>query len=239
MCDTPQFLALVRHGQSFANICTERPTNSLYYAVSGSDRTVGITPRGELQSSNSGDLLARLFTPENPVSAMWLSGFDRVKRSGEIIASRLGYEIPSILVDERLDKRSYGRFWNLTYRGVKELYPEEYEIYQRLGALKYRPPEGENYFDLFERVDDFLGANLGVSSGNQVIVSHLAVILTMQMHLEGLSPLEVVRQYEKVCIPNAYILLYVRKPGTTEWKRAFLSDYLYGGVLAEGCPPAA
>lgn len=223
----PQYLALVRHGESFANILTERPTDALYYEVSGSDKNVDITPRGVEQIEHRGDMLRRLFPARNPIQTAHISEFLRVRRSGSIIKGKLGYRVET-LTDARLNKRSYGKFWNLTYRGVKTLHPDEFEIFKSLGPMKYRPPGGENYFDLFERVEDYLDSVINPSNGHQLLVGHLVVILAFQRLLEGLSESEVVRQYERVLLPNGHVILYVRQSPTSGWKRAYVSDLLSG-----------
>jgi Fructose-2,6-bisphosphatase len=223
----PQYFALVRHGESFANILTERPTDALYYEVSGSDKNVDITPRGVEQIEHRGNMIHRLFPAENPVQTVHISEFKRVRRSGCIIKKKLGYRVDT-LTDARLNKRSYGKFWNLTYRGVKTLHPEQFEIFKSLGPMKYRPPGGENYFDLFERVEEYLDSVINPSSGHQLLVGHLVVILAFQRLLEGLPDSEVVRQYERVLLPNGHVILYVRESPTSGWKRAYVSDLLSG-----------
>ncbi len=224
MRKTKQYLALVRHGESFANVCTGQPTDALYYSICGSDKRVGITPRGRKQVAYSGTLLARMFPSDNPIEAISVSEFARVHKSAVVIAGKLGYGT-SIVCDPRLNKRSYGRFWNLTYRGIRELFPREAKLYEELGPIKYRPPEGENYNDLFGRVKESFDVVSG-RSGNQVVVGHLAVILAIRRIIEGLSDAEVVRQYETVSIPNGFILLYEREPNESQWRRVFVSDHL-------------
>lgn len=232
--DETQYLALVRHGKSFANVEIEKEPGGLYYAISGSDREVGITPEGEWDSERAGLVLARLFPRHFPIAHVWNSEFRRISQSSTLIGRCLDYPIRPV-VDRRLNKRSYGRFWNLTYKGVHVLHRHEHEIFNALGPLKYRPPEGENFYDLFERVDDFMFSTINQVRGNQLVVGHSAVLLSMQRQLDGLPDLEVVRQYECISIPNGYVMLYRRHSNTSPWKRVFLSDYLFGefGTLPE------
>ncbi len=222
-----QYLALVRHGESFANVEIQKTAGGLYYAVSGSDRDIGITPDGERDCQRAGRILARLFPRHFPIKTFWHSQFRRIWQSSSVIESCLDYPVTAV-IDARLNKRGYGRFWNLTYKGVHELHRHEHDIFGALGPLKYRPPEGENFYDLFERVDPFLFSTLNQSDGNQVVIGHSAVILAMQRHLDGLSDMEVVYGYENVVIPNGYVMLYRRDNKNSRWKRVFLSDYLIG-----------
>lgn len=232
--DEAQYLALVRHGESFANVEIAKASDGLYYAISGSDRDIGITPNGELDCSRAGRILSRLFPSSFPISRVWNSEFRRIWQSTARIREFLPYRLETV-IDKRLNKRSYGRFWNLTYEGVRVLHEHEDGIYKALGPLKYRPPEGENFYDLFERVDEFMLTDLNETRGNQLVVGHSAVLLAMQRSLEGLPDLEVVRQYEEVSIPNGYVLLYRRERRDQPWKRVYIADYLHGetGSLPE------
>jgi broad specificity phosphatase PhoE len=232
--DEAQYLALVRHGESFANVEIAKASGGLYYAISGSDRDVGITPNGEWDCQRAGNILARLFPSSFPIARIWNSEFRRIWQSSDRIQRHLPYPVETV-IDKRLNKRSYGRFWNLTYEGVRVLHEHEDSIYNALGPLKYRPPEGENFYDLFERVDRFMLTEINQSRGNQLVVGHSAVLLAMQRSLDGLDDMEVVRQYEEVSIPNGYVLLYRRERRDQPWKRVYIADYLRGerGTLPE------
>lgn len=227
--DEPQYLALVRHGKSYANVEIEKTPGGLYYAISGSDRDVGITPDGEWDSERAGRILARLFPSHFPIAHTWHSEFRRIDQSSSIIETCLGYPLRPV-VDRRLNKRSYGTFWNLTYKGVHVLHRHEHDIFNALGPLKYRPPQGENFYDLFERVDDFMFCDMNETDGNQLVVGHSAVLLAMQRHLDGMPDMDVVHQYETIAIPNGYVMLYRRANKKSPWKRVFISDYLFGDL---------
>ncbi len=117
---------------------------------------------------------------------MTANRFERVRQTASLISDCFDYE-PLYTEDARVEKRSYGKFWNLTYRGVKELYPDEYSIFETLGPFKYRPPGGENYYDLFERIEEFGGERAVVSSeGNQLVVTSSAAMLAFR-HLRWIG----------------------------------------------------
>ncbi len=228
--DEPQYLALIRHGKTLANVEIEKATSALYYAITGSDKTVGLTSQGELDCLRAGRILAKVFPPTFQLKRIWQSEFLRVWQSTDTICGCFPYPIER-LVDKRFNKRSYGVFWNLSYEGVRVLHPGEDEIFRRLGVLKYRPPGGENYFDLFERVDEVAETEINNFEGNQAVVGHSAVILAMRRRLEGLSDLEVVRQYEMLSIPNGYVILYRRESRSSPWKRVHIADLIFGDEL--------
>lgn len=218
-----QLLALVRHGHSFANEETEKPARGFFYKLSGSDKSVGVTERGFAQCDSAGELISWLFPEYNQISQVWVSEYLRTEESARTILGRLPYA-PSLLVDPRLNKREYGKFWNMTYRGVEHLHPQEFGLYKEIGALKYRPPEGENYFDLFKRTQLFVNETLNPSTGNQMIVGHSASLLALMRELEGLDDSEVVRQYHCVSIPNGHVILYARSNPSQKWRRLSVAE---------------
>src|SRR5579883_1150611 len=159
-----QYIVLARHGQSAANASLQESTCGLYYSNAGSDYRVPLTAAGEREAAETGYLLAQLFPIQQRLAMIYHPPrFQRILQHVELIVQHLRYSIRTV-ESNRLRKRSYGLFWNLTHKGVAEKYPEEWEKYQRQGPLIYRPPplvgpdeaeKGENHFDVFKRVDKF------------------------------------------------------------------------------------
>lgn len=224
MMRRPQYLAVVRHEESQANVVTQIPTDEHFYSVAGSDPEVGLTANGSSHGPTTGQRLARIFPPEAPVDRVVLSPFRRVRESADRIEAGLGYAPPR-LEDSRLSKRSYGAFWNLTYKGLQELHPEEHQRYLQMGKFLYRAPGGgENYPDVFARVAAFIEEVVAPSRENLLVVTHSVVMLALQRQFEGLSDEEVVRMYEQVEIPNGQIMLYRREDPSRPWERCQLAD---------------
>jgi len=211
---TTQFLAVVRHGLSEANANLAMTACGLFYSRSGSDRSVPLTHEGHRQAREVGKRLARKFPRPQKVAAIYHSRFTRVSDTALAIQNKLPYKV-KLIGDERLNKRSYGKFWNLTHLGVETLYPDEWKRYQREGDLHYRAPGGENYFDLFARVDAFIDELSATTTGNVVVVTSSATMLSFQRRLEGLTDEELVRRYEAQFLPNAHVLLYGRASSTS------------------------
>lgn len=210
-----QYLVLVRHGESEANAALAVTDDRLYYQVPGTDLHVPLTEKGREQALMCGKILARWFA-DKPFARAWVSPFRRVQDTLTAIEQTLGYTLPRLL-DERLAKRAYGQFWNLTHKGVAVLYPEEYTKFLETGALAYRPPDGENYYDLFARVEQFIAESIIPSQGNTLIVAHSAVVLAFQRVLEGLPDCEVVRRYDEMELPNGHIQVYARQDASRPW----------------------
>lgn len=211
-----EYLVLVRHGETLPNVLVEKQADGLFYEVSGSDETVTLTDLGVQQIVKVGKWLARLFTKDNPLGRIIVSGYRRTRQSGEHLAQELPY--PVLLVeDRRFDKRSYGDFWNITYRGVQELHPEEYARFLAEGPLDYAPPGGENYPQLFARVSDGL-SDISKLPGNKLIVCHLVVFLAIQRELEGHADDHVHASYEASALPNAHTRVYKRESPEQPWQ---------------------
>lgn len=222
-----QYLALVRHAQSEANLRLAKTPDGLYYSLSGSDPSVPLTRLGRRQARNAGRLLARLFPRQRPLLRIYHTHYARVTQTMSRIRGNLGYRVEPVC-DHRLSKRNYGKFWNLTHNGVEQLFPEEWLRYLADGEMFYRPPEGgENYPDVFARADNFFEEVLLPNPQNTVIVTHSLVVLALMRRLEGLSDDEAVTQYNESSLQNAQVIVYCRRLSRkgkplSDWQRCDL-----------------
>lgn len=217
-----QFLLLVRHGESHSNKKLSEESDGLYYSTAGSDQSVGLTDDGRRQSRSVADRVKEALPAGSSIDIVWRNRFERVRVSADLLIEELGIQ-PEVREDGRIEKRSYGEFWNLTYRGVRELHPAEYELFLQQGAIDYRPPGGENYHDLFERVGEFIADSVSRQPGNHLVVTSSAVVLAVRRLLAFLPDEEVVRQYEAVALANGHVDVYVRE-GDGAWQ--LISDKL-------------
>lgn len=214
-----QYLVLVRHGQSEANLNLSASQDGLYYSNSGSDPTVPLTGLGLQQGTSVASKLAFWFPPERKIVRAFHNDFQRVQQFSAEVVGNLGYPVEQHC-DPRLNKRSYGGFWNLTYHGVQTLHPEEWARFQQLGDLHYRAPEGgENYPDVFARVDAFIDEHVNPASDNLLVVTSSVVVLSFRRNIEQLDDAEVVRQYEAQEVPNAHMIAYCRTAPDQPWQR--------------------
>ena len=151
-----QYLIVLRHGETHPNVLAQQPTDKLHYEVTGSDQEIGLTSRGLAQIRETCVLFLVPFLREAriQISRIDCSQFKRTREAAQILQETLPNK-PPIVQDPRVAKRNYGEFWNITYRGVAELFPEEYDLFRTLGGFQYRPPGGENYLDLRNRLLEF------------------------------------------------------------------------------------
>ncbi len=141
-----EYLALVRHGETLPNVLVEKQADGLFYEVSGSRSRARSNPsrsqslacnRSSLQESGwrscsrkTTRLLALLLADSSALIS---------RRTTSRLSFRTSRNALRITV---FDKRSYGDFWNITYRGVQELHPDEYARFLAEGPLNYIPPGG-------------------------------------------------------------------------------------------------
>lgn len=222
-----QYLVLSRHGQSEANLQLLASSDGLFYSNSGSDPLVPLTDIGSQQGQALARLLASMFPAHRKLSHVFENEFERVRQFADCIVPNLGYEVQRTC-DPRLNKRSYGRFWNLTYKGVQELHPEEWLRFSKDGSLLYRAPDGgENYPDVFARVDDFINELVNPSSENLLVITSSVVVLSFIRNFEHLSDEELLHRYENQSVSNAEIIVYFRDAADEPWQRCTLDQDLH------------
>lgn len=213
-----QYLVVVRHGRTLANVLTARPTSEHFYPVVGSDQALGLTETGVFQARKAGDRMAWLFPSRMPLAAIDCSTFLRTQITADLINRHLPYSV-DIVSDARLSKRSYGEFWNITYAGVEALYPGEHKLYAEQGEFLYRPPGGENYPDLLARVNEYLEERVNPAVGNRCIVTHSVVCLAIEKAICGMSNEELLRRYNNHQVDNGEFTVYWRKGVGDSWKK--------------------
>ncbi len=219
-----QYLVLSRHGQSEANLHLSASSDGLFYSNSGSDPLVPLTDLGSQQGLAVAALLTSKFPAETKIGLAFHNEFERVRQFADRVIDNLGYQVRRSC-DPRLNKRSYGRFWNLTYKGVQELHPEEWVHFLRDGNMLYRAPDGgENYPDVFARVDDFIQQQINPSTENILVITSSVVVLSFIRNIEHLSDEELLHRYETQSVPNAEIIAYFRDAADQPWQRCTLED---------------
>jgi len=149
----------------------------------------------------------------NSLNAIYCSPLSRAVKSAEIIAAPHG--LKPIVIKE-LRERSFGIWEGMSFTGIKEQYPEEFNAWAN-NPLKYSPVDGENTLELKDRVIETLEKILNnhkgtvpdlrtkqgevVESGlspeiNIAIVAHGGVNRVILCHIMGI-PLENIFRLEQ------------------------------------------
>ena len=182
-------LIVIRHGQSTANVAFPRAdaaglTDS---GLTGRDTDVELTALGVAQAEAVGHWLAGLPAAELP-QVVITSPYLRARETWRVAAATSGRELPAPGTDDRLVDRLLGDLEMLTRAAIAERFPAEPERSRQAGDYFYRPPGGETFADIAERLGSFLADLNRDHAGQRVaVVAHDAIVLMMRYLIEGLD----------------------------------------------------
>ncbi len=81
--------------------------------------------------------------------------------------------LQAVYEDDRLREKEMGRFFGLTRKDIREMYPDDWQDSLKTRKYYFRMPGGENYCDVSMRVHSFMGTLSRSWAGKRVlIVSH-------------------------------------------------------------------
>ncbi|HEY4402899.1 MAG TPA: histidine phosphatase family protein [Acidimicrobiia bacterium] len=158
-------LLLVRHGESTWNAVSRWQGQA----------DPPLSPFGERQAEDAGARLAEIAT----ITAVWASNLVRARRTGDLIAQRLG--IAQVREEPLLRERDVGAWSGLTRDEIEERWPGYL-------AARRSPPDFEGDDELLARTRAGLAAAVdGTGSGEVLVVTHGGVIRTIERSL-GATP---------------------------------------------------
>jgi broad specificity phosphatase PhoE len=150
-------LYLVRHGATDANL--RRP-----YVLQGRGIDLPLNPTGKQQAERVAALLAR-----KPISAVYASPMRRALETARAIAVRCRAEV---VVRDELIECNVGRWEGLSWDGIREQFPQDYENFQR-DPSQFPYLGGETYSDVARRAVPVLEQLLEIHRDQQfVVVAH-------------------------------------------------------------------
>ncbi len=106
----------------------------------------------------------------------------------ELLRGGLGLEAAGYRTDRRLMEIAFGDWEGRSYRQIKRDDPEAHRLRQA-DKWSYRPPGGESYAMLSERVRAWYGE----IAGPAIVVAHGGVGRVLSGHIGSLSPAETIR----------------------------------------------
>ncbi|MEV4709086.1 histidine phosphatase family protein [Actinoplanes sp. NPDC049316] len=182
-------LILIRHGQSTSNVAFPEAdaAGRADSGLTGRDADVELTDLGVKQAEAVGGWLAAL-SPGRVPEVVVTSPYRRARQTWRIAAEVSGLGLPEPATDDRLVDRLMGDLEMMTRTAITERYPDEHGRSEQAGAYHYRPPNGESFGDIAERLDAFLTDLNRDHAGLRVaVVAHDAVVLMMRYVIEGLD----------------------------------------------------
>lgn len=154
-------LLLVRHGESTWNAVSRWQGQA----------DPPLSAFGERQAEDAGARLAEIAT----ITAVWASNLVRARRTGDLIAQRLG--IAQVREEPLLRERDVGSWSGLTRDEIEERWPGYL-------AARRSPPDFEGDDELLARTRAGLAAAVdGTGSGEVLVVTHGGVIRTIERSL--------------------------------------------------------
>lgn len=199
-----RYLEAVRHG--------ETPVNAANPAVARPylpDSEVFLTERGERQATDVGRRFAAL--PELP-DLVLCSPYPRARRTWELAAAELR-SAPEFRIDDRLHDRDRGQFRVMSQARARLLHPDEAAAEDR-DPLGYRPPAGESFRDVADRVGDVVAELLDPGPERVLIVAHDAVVLMLRQVLEHLPDAEILALADRGLAGNGSVTSWQRDPSS-------------------------
>jgi broad specificity phosphatase PhoE len=206
----PDVLVLVRHAQSVANVANANALagGAATIAVDGPDRDVALSPLGEAQARRLGERIAGW----PPMTTAFVSSpYRRCTETARIARDAGGIAGP-ILTDERLHERALGILDKLTPAGVVQRFPEEAARRRTIGKYAYRPPEGESWADVVDRLRPFVrDVQSGRFEAQRVfVVTHQALVLCLRSILEPLTETQLLQIDGAAEVANGATAVYRR-----------------------------
>jgi len=186
-------LVLTRHGQSVWNL-ENRFTGW---------EDVDLTPEGEAEARKAGHALNDLRFDVGFTSAL-----KRARRTAEIILQTLGQSDTPLISSAALNERHYGALQGLDKAETTARYgAEQVKIWRR--SYDIPPPEGESLKETAARVLAYYTAEMEprLRQGQTVLMAaHGNSLRALIMHLEGLTPEEIVTVEVPTARPHVYRL---------------------------------
>lgn len=144
---------------------------------------IPMNERGHGQAARNGEALRDLLAGEgtDPASLQYVaSPLTRSSTTMRIVREKLGLdeEFPT---DDRLKEIDFGRWSNFTYKELAAGGQRGLVDQRKRNKWSFRPPDGETYGDLADRV----GAWLQTLTGDTIAVTHGGVLRVLHGHLVG------------------------------------------------------
>lgn len=138
-----------------------------------------LSDKGREHADVNGQLLSTL-----GIEALYVSPLDRTRQTAEIINAYLNL---APVFDSRIMEWHCGDWSGEMYADIPAKWPEEWAGLET-NRFHYRPPNGENYPDMFERSIPFVDELLATEHSNIAVVSHGMIGKVMFSYLMGYAP---------------------------------------------------
>jgi 2,3-bisphosphoglycerate-dependent phosphoglycerate mutase len=188
-------LVLVRHGESEWN------KKNIFTGVRNPD----LTDKGVIEAVWAGRVLK---SEGIRFDVAFTSKLKRAQHTLDIMLGEIGGEMPPIIEDAALNERDYGELSGLNKDQARERWGEERVLSWRR-SYDEPPPGGESLKDTANRVLPYYTEHIWplLAEGKNVIVAaHGNSLRALIMHLEKLTPEEILDRELATAAPQLYLL---------------------------------
>lgn len=187
------FLTLLRHGESQWNL-ENRFTGWVDVDLSG---------KGEAEAVRAGTVLANV-----PIDMVFTSVLMRAIRTADLALTEAGRTALPVMRDQALNERHYGDLQGLNKAETAEKFgAEQVHVWRR--SFDVAPPGGESLKDTKARVMPYYEAQIEPrlkEGSNILVVAHGNSLRALIMHIEGLTPDEILKTEIPTGVPITYEL---------------------------------
>lgn len=188
-------LVLVRHGESEWN------RKNIFTGLRNPD----LTDKGVIEAVWAGRVLK---SEGLRFDISFTSKLKRAQHTLDIILGEIGGELPPVVEDAALNERDYGELSGLNKDQARERWGEERVLAWRR-SFDIPPPGGESLKDTAARVIPYYQEKIWpeLAAGKTVLVAaHGNSLRALIMHLEQLSPDEILDRELATAAPQVYLL---------------------------------
>ena len=206
----PKRLVTVRHGYSLMNeahdianlVGDERQPLDILENMR--DMDIPLADEGHPQAVATG----KYFAPQEKFDIAFCSPYVRCEQTATHIIDNIGYPL-RLLKDNRLRERESGWTYGITLEAIKSRFPGELARRRMDGKYWYRPPGGENWPDVEERVHSFLDKmNRDHAGQNVLVVTHGITFVCFRTLFEHLDEQQVLEVDRTSNVKNCGIAVY-------------------------------
>lgn len=222
----PETLWIIRHGESAGNVASrETRAGDHRFRLNLRDADVALSPAGEAQADALGHWLAQQGDGTRPdviLASPYLRARETALRVHGMGGTRPG---AAILIDERLREKECGILDGLTPDGVAALHPEQSDQRKLLGKFYHRPPGGENWCDVIQRLRGLMDrVSLHHAGQHVMIIAHEVVVFCLRYIVENMDEAGIMAIDAQGDVANCALTEYRFDPGTQSLLLARFND---------------